>query len=71
MLVRRSKELDALENNFYFQLLKLELMIPDFGRYIDTRLPAENAKIVLAYKQIQKVFRGIGRYKGRSMATNN
>ena len=63
-LVRKADELETLENNFYFKLLKLELLIPKYGRYIDTRIAIDSNDKKEAYERIQSILQDIGVYKG-------
>lgn len=61
-LVAHSEELQGLENNFYFKLLKLELLIPKYGSSIDVKIDAGDK--VEAYKRIQSVLKDIGYFNG-------
>ncbi len=63
-LVENSEELKSFKNQFSFKLLKLELLIPAFGRYIDTRISDEDSDRKKAYERIQSVLKDIGYYNG-------
>jgi len=47
--IKHAKEFETLENNFYFRILQLELLIPKFGNYIDTRNRTDNEGTKEAY----------------------
>ena len=63
-LVECSEELESFKNQFSFKLLKLELLIPKFGRYIDTKIGDEDQNRKEAFERIQSVLKDIGYYNG-------
>jgi len=63
-LVECSEELESFKNQFSFKLLKLELLIPKFGRYIDTKISDEDSDRREAFERIQSVLKDIGYYNG-------
>lgn len=63
-LVKKLKDIESLESNFYFKLVKLELLIPKYGKYIDTKISVKDTDRKEAYERIQSILQDIGFYKG-------